>query len=543
MSAGVHLRGLSMAVPPTILPQPAVRDVFGAQPGLNRLAQRIIGTSFDVSGIERRYTVLEELTFDDRGDDPTFFDRTWGADAAGHEARNEIYAVEATKLYLEAARLAIAATPGVDAADITHVVTVSCTGFYAPGPDYMLVRDLGLGGRAALPPGIHGLLRVDAGLRRAMPFCEADPDAVVLVVSVELCTLHLRSSNDPDTIVASSLFADGAGAGIVTARPLAGERAFALDRFETRITPVGEGDMAWKIGDHGFEDGALQRGPRDHRRPHHRRARAAVRPDATSPTRWRRMPRASASRTGPSIRAGAASSTRSSRACSSARPSSCPHAPRCATSATCRARPCCSCCGTSSTRPPPPTATASQPWRSARAHRRVRAHDRELSAGRDLARGGSDVDRIEGDAAAPRRTALVADLSAPMGFGRATAAPSDAIRACCPGSPIPARCRRASWRTPRPACSPSRGCRRCSTPGPRAIPLLREWIAAREGLPPERIVITSGGFHGLALARSVGRRARRARRRRRPDLPALPPLARARDGHDAAKLRVGPRGL
>ena len=79
MSAGVHLRGLSTAVPPTILPQPAVRDVFQAQPGLNRLAQRIIGTSFDVSGIERRYTVLEELTFDDRGDDPTFFDRTTGS--------------------------------------------------------------------------------------------------------------------------------------------------------------------------------------------------------------------------------------------------------------------------------------------------------------------------------------------------------------------------------------------------------------------------------------------------------------------------------
>ena len=45
MSAGVHLRGLSTAVPPTILPQPAVRDVFKAQPGLNRLAQRIIGTT------------------------------------------------------------------------------------------------------------------------------------------------------------------------------------------------------------------------------------------------------------------------------------------------------------------------------------------------------------------------------------------------------------------------------------------------------------------------------------------------------------------
>ena len=76
----------------------------------------------------------------------------------------------------------------------------------------------------------------------------------MLVISVELCTLHLRSSNDPDTIVASSLFADGAAAGIVTARPPeSGERSFGLERFATRITPVGESDMAWKIGDHGFE--------------------------------------------------------------------------------------------------------------------------------------------------------------------------------------------------------------------------------------------------------------------------------------------------
>lgn len=256
MSAGVHLRGLSTAVPPTILPQPAVRDVFKAQPGLNRLAQRIIGTSFDVSGIDRRYTVLEELTFDDRGDDPIFFDRASGElMLPGTKARNEIYAVEATKLYVEAGRRAIEATPGVEASDITHVVTVSCTGFYAPGPDYMLVRDLGLGPAVQrYHLGFMGCYASMPALRTAAQFCEADPDAVVLVVSVELCTLHLRSSNDPDTIVASSLFADGAGAGIVTARPLeSGERALALDRFETRITPVGEGDMAWKIGDHGFE--------------------------------------------------------------------------------------------------------------------------------------------------------------------------------------------------------------------------------------------------------------------------------------------------
>jgi predicted naringenin-chalcone synthase len=91
-------------------------------------------------------------------------------------------------------------------------------------------------------------------LRAASQFCAADENAVVLVVSVELCTLHLRSSEDPDTIVASSLFADGAAAGIVTARDLPSpSSALRLDRFHTAIAPEGEKDMAWTIGDTGFE--------------------------------------------------------------------------------------------------------------------------------------------------------------------------------------------------------------------------------------------------------------------------------------------------
>ena len=252
----VTLRAVSTAVPPTVLVQEEVRDVFGAQPGLNRLSQRIIATSFNVSGIETRYTVLEELNWNVHPEEPVFFDvESRELLLPGTKARNEIYAAEATKLYVEAARAALAACPGIEASDVTHVVTVSCTGFYAPGPDFMVARELGLpAGVQRYHLGFMGCYAAMPALRLAAQFCEADAASVVLVVSVELCTLHLRSSNDPDTIVASSLFADGAAAGVVTARPLAaGERGFDLDRFATRITPVGESDMAWKIGDHGFE--------------------------------------------------------------------------------------------------------------------------------------------------------------------------------------------------------------------------------------------------------------------------------------------------
>ncbi|GAA1958602.1 type III polyketide synthase [Agromyces allii] len=252
----ITLRGISTVVPATVLVQDAVRDVFAAQPGLNRLAQRIVTTSFNVSGIERRHSVLEELTLEPRDETPVFFDQATGELLLpGTKARNAIYAREATGLYVEAGRAAIDATPGVAASEITHVITVSCTGFYAPGPDFMVARELGLDpGVERYHLGFMGCYASIPALRLARQLCQADAAAVVLVISVELCTLHLRSSNDPDTIVASSLFSDGAGAGIVSTRaPEPGERAFELDRFATRITPVGEDDMAWSIGDHGFE--------------------------------------------------------------------------------------------------------------------------------------------------------------------------------------------------------------------------------------------------------------------------------------------------
>jgi alpha-pyrone synthase len=252
----VTLRALQTVVPSTVLIQEEVRDVFAAQPGLSRLGKRLVTASFNLSGIERRHTVIEELTLDSEKPDPQFFDAaTQTLLVPSTRVRNELYITEATKLFVEAGRRALAACPGVEAADVTHVVTVSCTGFYAPGPDYMLVRELGLKPTTQrYHLGFMGCYASMPALRTAKQFVEADPNAVVLVVSAELCSLHLRTSDDPDTIVASSLFSDGAAAGIVSSRaPAPGENALSLDLFETVITPVGEGDMAWKIGDEGFE--------------------------------------------------------------------------------------------------------------------------------------------------------------------------------------------------------------------------------------------------------------------------------------------------
>ncbi|RIJ11979.1 type III polyketide synthase, partial [Clavibacter michiganensis subsp. insidiosus] len=260
------IRSIATALPPTVLAQDGVRDLFGSQPELGRLGTRLVSAAFNASGIRTRHTVIGELGTApgmagadapaEVDGEPVFYDRASGRILTpGTGARNDTYIREAPALLLGAARQAVDEAAGIEAADVTHVVTVSCTGFYAPGPDYQVVRGLGLSASTQrFHLGFMGCYGAFPALRMAAQFCAADPDAVVLVVCVELCSLHLHSSNDADTIVASSVFGDGAAAAVVTARPApAGSTVLDLEAFETVLTPVGEDDMAWTIGDQGFD--------------------------------------------------------------------------------------------------------------------------------------------------------------------------------------------------------------------------------------------------------------------------------------------------
>lgn len=252
----VYVRALETAVPPTLLVQTEARDVFAAQPGLTRLGSRLVSTCFDSAAIDTRYTAVRELTMDYRAENPQFFDPDTGLlRSPSTKARNDLFATEATKLFIEAAQLAVTRCAGIDPLDITHLITVSCTGFFNPGPDYKIVRALGLNPAVQrYHLGFMGCYAAFPALRAAKSFCEADPEAVVLVVCAELCSLHVRTSNDPDAIMGSALFADGAAAAVVTAREVPEPTALLqLDHFETVLTPVGEDSMAWNIGDEGFE--------------------------------------------------------------------------------------------------------------------------------------------------------------------------------------------------------------------------------------------------------------------------------------------------
>jgi predicted naringenin-chalcone synthase len=157
-------------------------------------------------------------------------------------------------LGVEAARRALDTAPFLRRDEVTHIVTVSCTGFSNPGLDCHLINDLGLSASVRrYNLGFMGCQASMPALAMAQQFCQADSSAVVLVVSTEICSLHLRADATPDAMLANTLFADGAACAIVHGREnLASSSVFRLDQFATSLAAEGGGEMAWTIGNHGF---------------------------------------------------------------------------------------------------------------------------------------------------------------------------------------------------------------------------------------------------------------------------------------------------
>ena len=154
------------------------------------------------------------------------------------------YQPAALDLAQRASRLALD-DAGIEASAITHLITVSCTGFGAPGFDLALI--------ASLPLSMD-VARTHVGFMGCHGAC-------VLLCAVELCSLHLQAGWNPDHIVANALFADGAGAVVAVGCEVSREHGggstskrsgLQLITSASTVLPGSEELMGWTIGDHGF---------------------------------------------------------------------------------------------------------------------------------------------------------------------------------------------------------------------------------------------------------------------------------------------------
>jgi predicted naringenin-chalcone synthase len=249
----VRVLGLGTALPPFAVAQDDLAQRLSqlAEPTLNGAGERLVRALFRKARVRTRHSVLLASPDDEFADRRLYRPARDAADAGpGTAQRMARYGEEAGPLAARAARAALTDS-GVAPGAITHLVTVSCTGFTAPGVDTELIHGLALSPDVARTHlgfmGCHGALN---GLRVAGAFAAADPAARVLVVAVELCSLHLQYGWDQGQAVANALFADGAAAAVVGASDAGGWRLLASG---SRLFDGCADAMTWRIGDHGFE--------------------------------------------------------------------------------------------------------------------------------------------------------------------------------------------------------------------------------------------------------------------------------------------------
>ncbi|HBJ34794.1 MAG TPA: type III polyketide synthase [Planctomycetaceae bacterium] len=230
---------------------PATRNGVGNGRGLEAL--------YRMSSVKRRGSVLLEsdaLYSDESPLDQSFYPKAESPDQRGPSTgeRNRRFAQESLPLAKSAAVEAIAEAK-VNPSKITHLIVVTCTGFYSPGLDVQLIDQLGLSRETQrVQVGFMGCHAAINAMRVARGLIAADPDSIVLLVCVELCTLHYQYGWETDRVVSNAIFADGAAAMVISGSEIESDCHLPkIAATGSKLIADSEDAMSWNIGDHGFE--------------------------------------------------------------------------------------------------------------------------------------------------------------------------------------------------------------------------------------------------------------------------------------------------
>ena len=202
------------------------------------------------TGIQKRYSVVND--FEEKSSEFELFDRSRDREA-GLSERMQVYKKYATQLSLDAIRQIRDFDEKKQS--ITHLITVTCTGLFAPGLDIELIRELNLNPEIQRSSvNFMGCNAAIIALKNADAICRSQPNANVLVICTELCTIHFQKRYNDDYLLSNLIFGDGAAAVMVSSRPDATYfgKKIEINRFNSMVLHNGYRDMAWQLSETGF---------------------------------------------------------------------------------------------------------------------------------------------------------------------------------------------------------------------------------------------------------------------------------------------------
>lgn len=239
-----YITSIGTAVPAQCIAQSTIAEFMIRASQLTSAEARKLRALYRSTKIEKRYSVIKDYAQIENFD---FYANSNDLEPFPTVSqRMKAYRTHALPLALKA----IAALPSTTS--VTHLITVSCTGLYAPGLDIEIVEALGLPRQTERTcinfMGCYGAFN---GLKVASNIVKANPEARVLLVCIELCTLHFQKKLDENYLLSNALFADGAAAVLVESTP--NNLSLELQSFHCDLLFEGRNDMAWNVGDFGFE--------------------------------------------------------------------------------------------------------------------------------------------------------------------------------------------------------------------------------------------------------------------------------------------------
>ncbi|MEP4092544.1 type III polyketide synthase [Reichenbachiella sp.] len=248
---GAFITAIGTANPANRYAQKDLAQFMCEHLALSQPEQKKLQVLYRATGINHRYSVLDDykkkpgsFTFYPNQPENEFFPST--------QKRMLTYREKALPLAISAVTECLGGKHQLS--EFTHLITVSCTGMYAPGLDVDLVKALNLSAdirRNSL--NFMGCYAAMNAIGISKEICNNQPEAKVLIVSVELCSLHLQKEFTEDNMLAHSLFADGAAAVVISGEENASHPSLEIVSSASQLLMNGKNDMAWQIGDFGFQ--------------------------------------------------------------------------------------------------------------------------------------------------------------------------------------------------------------------------------------------------------------------------------------------------